>query len=146
MRERAIAIATTGGVSAKLAAAGATVAVMAGGAIGATQTPTHPRRHRARHVAGVAASTPRVPVPASVALARAASVDDEGRSGSRAQTTVRRPERREPGGFAFLGVPGGSAKPAASATAAHAASVGQAPAPPRRSAALPQKGGGPFSP
>jgi RNA polymerase sigma factor (sigma-70 family) len=145
VRERTVQLLAGGGVAAKVAAGVATVAVIAGGTIGATRVLEHtPAHHQA----------PRHAIVASLPAAAAAPPDQPSRSTLRAiaQTEPRRRaiprerpsprpatsgtasqssgEQREPGGFAYLGVPTTTAA-APPAETAHVAS---------------QSGGGPFSP
>jgi RNA polymerase sigma factor (sigma-70 family) len=122
VRERAAEI-LAGGGGAKLALAGvATVAVIAGGTIGATHALEHPQTRHHQHTLPIAAS----PVPAArtadmvlgptTPLTGTSSPKHAGRTPSHRATASPRHEprravplaqgtRREPGGFAFLGVP-----------------------------------------
>jgi RNA polymerase sigma factor (sigma-70 family) len=152
VRERTIAMLATGGAGAKLAAAGASVVVLAGGTIGASgvlrHAPTRPRHARRvtrphpqpaaqrseAHTATIA------PTTASVGAGRAvlATVN---------QASSKRAKHQEATGFGFLGVPDNeqhspsraSAASANTTTTQHAGSQSQSPAPA-------QRGGGPFSP
>lgn len=151
VRERVIAAAAGSGVAAKLAAGAATVALVAGGTLGAShlQSGHHETKRQTRvgrvthHPAPVAAGAADGPVPAPVAATPPPPAPSPTRS-----TTVT-PRSREPGGFAFLGVP--AASTARTPTRAQAASTlprETTEAPPHR-AATPnehQTGGGPFSP
>ncbi len=163
IRERTIAIVASGGVAAKMAAAGATVVVIAGGALGATHELA--AQHRAPRDLGRVASRPHarsqsVSPSTSAAVVPTstprASTSTPLRSVSKrsSSTSGHAVTRRETGGFGFLGVP--SSAPARS-NEAHAASVspaGKRPlsAPegsgsPKSSAPEPrQSGGGAFSP
>jgi len=151
VRERAVALLAGGGVGAKVAAGVATVAVIAGGAIGARHVIEAPGGHHSHHgspgVVGVSRG-PATPLDLLQApLAPLAGV------GARRVAHTSRPKRRaspghvvgsprqvtghavsaqrEPGGFAYLGVPTGTSAPA------------QAPEPAQTAA---QGGGGAFSP
>jgi DNA-directed RNA polymerase specialized sigma24 family protein len=147
LRERVIATATSTGVAAKLAAGAATVAVIAGGTITATRPANHPHRTRGHHR--------RVTRPAAQATAAATPQDAQAPAISTASTpagtrggTPRAKHPREPGGFAFLGVPAASATPAPARArvASTAPQTQREPAPRKHGESLPQKGGGPFSP
>lgn len=152
VRERAAALLAGGGVSGKIAAGVVTVAAIAGGTIGATRALEHPRAHHPRHA--VQSPIAIVPVPAATpaALVQAPSAPLTGTRpyrATRAQATTRRssPRRtfpsahrtvplatsaqREPGGFAYLGVPTNTSAPASTATSARPAT---------------HSSGGPFSP
>jgi RNA polymerase sigma factor (sigma-70 family) len=139
VRERVIATATGSGVAAKLAAGAATVAVIAGGTLSSSRPQS--RGHRsgkpqaraamlAPRVAGASTAGQEPPVT-STYPAPATTHSGGAREAARP---------REPGGFAFLGVPAGNATPPP--TRARVAST----RPQSHSEPLPQKGGGPFSP
>ena len=142
VRERALAMLAGGGVGAKVAAGVVTVGVIAGGAV-ATHVlgPSHAPHVATRAVAvprsatlaghpltaaPTAASTQRVPTSTRRASTRHAP------SATHPRPTVNASGQREPGGFAYLGVPTSTSTPSA---AAHVASASQG-----------QSGGGPFSP
>ncbi|MFI4984913.1 MAG: RNA polymerase sigma factor [Solirubrobacterales bacterium] len=146
VRERAAALVAGGGATAKVIAAGVATVAVVGGTIGAShvldQAPAQ-HRHPARAVATPAPSTTAAPpVAATTRAAPGARPHQSGRSshgGRRPAHAVSRTYNgaasgasvtREPGGFAYLGVPTGSTT-AAPSTSAHTAS---------------QSGGGPFSP
>jgi len=148
VRERAAALLAGGGVTAKVAAGVATVAVIAGGTIGAARVldhrPAHPHRP-SRGMAGIApataiASPAALPVAAPAAAPRYQAQHDaqrQQRGGpGRVVSTVGRSGQsgtgvqREPGGFAYLGVPSETSRGGAPGSAHSAA----------------QSGGGPFSP
>jgi hypothetical protein len=152
VRERAVALLAGGGVGAKVAAGVLAVGVIAGGTV-ATHVLEHspaPHRHHAASTAALAprnAAAPSRPLsalaPAPFNGAARPRVHTSGGGGSRHaagrhKTSVHRTaivdaaDVREPGGFAYLGVP---QERAASAATAHAASVSED-----------QSGGGPFSP
>jgi RNA polymerase sigma factor (sigma-70 family) len=147
MRERGAAL-LAGGASAKLAAGVATVAVIAGGAIGATHALEHSQRHSDR---GTARRKPVTPTPQSTTPVTAplapsegpAHVEAQGRPQSQRGPTEGQAasHRREPGGFAYLGVPSGT-PPAARASSASAGGGGSSSG----SRQAEQRGGGPFSP
>ncbi len=154
VREGAVAVLASGGAAAKLAAGVATVAVIAGGTIGATRVlhgPREPERHRA------AARHSRRANQASTAAASAAAGSGQPRS----QTPLRAENRHagtsstgahhdEPGGFGFLGVPTRANPRPTTSAPARIASVGspsgQAGATNTNGAQEEQRGGGPFSP
>jgi RNA polymerase sigma factor (sigma-70 family) len=138
VRERAIAVLTGSGVAAKVATGVVTVAVIAGGTIGVTHVLEHPPAHHRHHATPSAAATPSE--TSTVAqLVEASPAPSLGASGHRTVHPPRRPRpsapgrvlaathhasrpsaasQREPGGFAYLGVPTGSA-PEQAHTAAH---------------------------
>ena len=149
VRERAVALLAGSGASAKLAAGVVTAAVITGGAISATHALTHQPPSRPHHAGFHATSPQRVydaldiaqhrPAPA-VITARGPRVDKPSsrvrlpRSpGHVVVVTPPRssssPTRREPGGFAYLGVP-----------------TPRAPAPPVQAATSTSHDGGPFGP
>jgi DNA-directed RNA polymerase specialized sigma24 family protein/predicted anti-sigma-YlaC factor YlaD len=146
-RERAVALLAGGGASVKLAAGIATVAVIAGGTITARALEHHPRA--ARHTAQVTQRANRPvevtdPAPAAAApvtlphasprvvVARRRSAPGHVVTIAHAASTATSANRREPGGFAYLGVP--TSKPAPT------------PAQPAAQTATATHTGGPFSP
>jgi RNA polymerase sigma factor (sigma-70 family) len=159
VRERALALLASGGATAKLAAGVATVAVIAGGTIGATHALEHPpsQPHRAvhRHASSVAqpSNAARVANAASATDAQANLQVSEQRPVVRSrpvhsQATSASGEQREPGGFSYLGVPSTGPPPASAPVRASSASVSSAAEP---SAGKPagdeqEQEGGPFSP
>jgi RNA polymerase sigma factor (sigma-70 family) len=153
VRETAAALLAGGGVAAKLAAGVATVVVIAGGTIGATRALEHPpARHR--HAASVGdVSTPARP-PVLPAEAAASGYEGPARvwrrhdsaARSRSAEGAHTPSKAEPGGFAFLGVPGGAATHASEPARAETASSGGAREGGAGGAEAPARGGGPFSP
>jgi hypothetical protein len=140
VRERAAALLTGSGVAAKVATGVVTVAVIAGGAV-ATHVlhhPPAPAHHRAGPSAAETARGPAAPAQ----LISASPAPSLGASGQRTVHTSRRPRRsspgrvlvgthqtsrlsaagqREPGGFAYLGVPTGTSAPASAPEQAHTA-------------------------
>ena len=149
-RERALAMLASAGASAKLAAGVATVAVFAGGTIGATHALQHPRSRSHRAVdrrATLAERASSVAEPASVAEQQVSARDREQSAVPRAQPqrSDARNEQREPGGFSYLGVPSASPPTASAPVRASRASVGQ-PSAGNASGGEQQQGGGPFSP
>jgi RNA polymerase sigma factor (sigma-70 family) len=149
VRERAVAMLASGGAAAKLAAGVATVAVIAGGAIGARSALQHPRAHPQRRLASPAVASARPSSPPAMAsrLGGEQGPHDSGAE-ARAQPQTQpvghaASGRREPGGFAYLGVPSASAShasgPARAASAGTGAGAGSA-------SGEEQRGGGPFSP
>ncbi len=159
IREGAVATLAGGGVAAKLAAGAATVAVLAGGTIGATHALQHPQRHpRGASKAGRTPRATAAPTPGAasavdpVAHASADAVSERVRS-ARSQRGGGRTSRpaHEPGGFAYLGVPTRSASGPSEQTRASAASTDTATGTTSSSSASggggsEQRGGGPFSP
>jgi|SRR5271166_763734 len=156
VRERVIAAAAGGGVAAKLAAGAATVAIIAGGTLGASHLQAH--RHKgSRHVArsarltGAAAASARSARSANPAVATASGprTVPSRRTGGQVAS-----HPREPGGFAFLGVPAAhseaGARAQAASTSAPEASGPQRPSEAPKASAVSahesQTGGGPFSP
>jgi RNA polymerase sigma factor (sigma-70 family) len=146
VRERAAALLTGGGIGAKAAAGVLTVAVIAGGAV-ATRVLDHPPAHHPHHAAPGAAATPSASA-APAQLLGASPAPSLGASVKRTRRTTRHPRlsgpgrvltgihhasrpsaagQREPGGFAYLGVPTGASAPEPAHTAANSS-------------------GGPFSP
>jgi RNA polymerase sigma factor (sigma-70 family) len=161
VRERAIAILASGGAAAKLAAAGATVAVIAGGAIGASHALEHPKprghtRATTRRTATAAAPTP----PTADTLTpvedtpQAAADQAASRRQNQPAASSASKHAREPGGFAYLGVPASSAASTSEQDRASAASVNTASTTTNTSTnnaaksggETEQRGGGPFSP
>ena len=143
VREGTIALLASGGAAVKLAAATATVAVLAGGAIGATHALQHKPPHVNRPRAATQAATRLVrPVvgatsaPITAVTPPHAQAKQSTRSSARDAATG----QHEPRGFAYLGVP---AATASRSEPAHAAALTSTPV--RRSEGA-QRGGGPFSP
>jgi DNA-directed RNA polymerase specialized sigma24 family protein len=151
VRERAVALLAGGSVGAKVAVGVVTVGVLAGGAVATHVLEQSPSPHR-RHVARSAAAAPRA-APATGRLLSAAPAASLSTSVHRRVQTSRRPHhpssrrvlastrrtnstsatgQREPGGFAYLGVPTSTSPPSTSAQAA--------------STSAHQSGGGQFSP
>jgi RNA polymerase sigma factor (sigma-70 family) len=143
VRESAAAMLAGGGVAAKVAAGVATIAVIAGGTIDATRVLDHTTAHHPAHALAAAgpqtdAQTrePSLPAQRAISQVERAPRAPEHRRHSTPQSTRPRTtapstgSQHEPGGFAYLGVPTGTA-PAARTETAHVAS---------------QSGGGPFSP
>jgi RNA polymerase sigma factor (sigma-70 family) len=148
VRERAAALIAGGGTAAKLAA---TVVVVAGGTIGATHvldsgTSARDRHLAARHTPPIRqgsaipspsssppiveqAATPRNQVSRAKGGGKRSAARPTLSSGHRAGSS-QSPGQREPGGFAYLGVPTSTPRSAPSAPAQIAS----------------QSGGGPFSP
>lgn len=156
VRERAVALLAGSGASAKLAAGVMTVAVIAGGTLTATHALEHHSDTRPpSHAATRANTTTRTTEPVDfTAPAPAPSMSAPPR---RSPHPVRRahpnspghvvtiahsasshgtPTRREPGGFAYLGVP----------TSTPAPTLAPAPAPAQQPAQTATHTGGPFSP
>jgi RNA polymerase sigma factor (sigma-70 family) len=142
VRERAVELVATGGVTAKLAAGVATVAVIAGGTIGATHV-LDQRSPQHRHLtprSAPAAQAPLAPL-ADTGAPRPSPSSPQDRPfgpGHAALVAQGSPQpsagtRREPGGFAFLGVPTGRA-------------VSGVTAQPARAHSATRSSGGPFSP
>jgi RNA polymerase sigma factor (sigma-70 family) len=151
VRERAVALLAGGGVGAKVAVGVVTVGVIAGGAVAThvlQQTPVS-HHHAAQGPAAAARAGAPTPQPLSAppiaALSTSAhprvhtSIRPPKRRASHRHATSTRPaagssavEQREPGGFAYLGVPTSTSTPTGSARVA--------------SASEGQSGGGPFSP
>jgi RNA polymerase sigma factor (sigma-70 family) len=152
VRERAIALLAGGGVGAKVAAGVVAVSVIAGGAVATHVLEQSPAPHR-HHAPRSAAAAPRE-VPATGRLLSAAPAASLSTSSHRSVHTSRHPRhasprrvlgtthratrssaagQREPGGFAYLGVPTGTA--GARSEPAHVASTSEG-----------QSGGGPFTP
>jgi RNA polymerase sigma factor (sigma-70 family) len=145
-RERAAALLAGGGATAKLAAAALTAAVIAGSTIAATHTPTRQQPPRSRaHALAVPATRPvafvQTPLAPFTIIAahhapRVRRRLAPGRVVAIPHPAHRHPATREPGGFAYLGVP-------ATGTAAAATST-QASAPPATPTGT--QTGGPFNP
>jgi DNA-directed RNA polymerase specialized sigma24 family protein len=151
-RERAAALLAGSGAAAKVAATVATVAVIAGGTVVATsgQSHTAPRRSHPTPASAAPAARPNTTVshPTATRLVsptkpRRAAAHRTGRRGRFApgHAVIRHPRpspatsasaQREPGGFAYLGVPTTSSAPIQPAHTARASGG--------------QSGGGPFSP
>jgi len=146
VRERAAALLAGGGMAAKVAAGVATVAVIAGGTIGA-HVLDHGTLARHRHLGSPSVTAPSaVPSPLSARppVRREATASHQASRASRhgvrstsrhlvsshGPTSSQASDQREPGGFAYLGVPTATSA-SAPAEAAHTAS---------------QSGGGPFTP
>ena len=151
VRERAVALLAGGGVGAKVAVGVVTVGVLAGGAVATHVLEQSPSPHR-HHVARSAAAAPRA-APATGRLLSAAPAASLSTSVHRRVQTSRRPHhsssrrvlastrrtnstsaagQREPGGFAYLGVPTNTSPASTSAQAASTSAL--------------QSGGGQFSP
>jgi RNA polymerase sigma factor (sigma-70 family) len=149
VRERAVAVLAGGGVGAKVAVGVVTVGVIAGGAV-ATHVLEHGPAPHSHQLARSAAAAPpagqflSAPPPATLSTSAHRSVHTPGRTrqrragahrsggGSRRAATASAAEQREPGGFAYLGVPTVTSAPSAPARVA--------------SASEDQSGGGAFSP
>jgi RNA polymerase sigma factor (sigma-70 family) len=165
IREGAVATLAGGGVAAKLAAGAATVAVLAGGTIGATHALQHAERRTSRPAK--ANRTPRATPPATRPAAGTVEPVEQAPADAAAEhARLKRSQRaqgrksasaHEPGGFAYLGVPTRSASGAGEHTRADTASVDTAPATTSSSSSSSsgnaatgeggeQRGGGPFSP
>ncbi len=157
VRERALALAATGGAGVKVATGVATVVAVAGGTFTVGAAAHHTRHHRTRPRAASAASTL---APEATPLAAVASAATAPEPAVRLQrhTTSRPAPAHEPGGFAYLGVAAsGSGSERASAASApprsaRIAQAGEASSPPSEQGTThaeggyPQHGGGPFSP
>jgi RNA polymerase sigma factor (sigma-70 family) len=141
VRERAAALLAGGGVSAKVALTVATVAVVAGGTIGAKTELQQPRAHHGHHTLQSTAPVPQVTagrtelVQTPLTPITAASTHHAQPARQRHRSTPRHlapPARRvtgldastqrEPRGFAYLGVPTGASAPVSSPEQAHTAS------------------------
>jgi len=150
VRERAVALLAGSSIGAKVGVGVVTVAVIAGGAV-ATHVLDHPPAPDRHHAAPSAPAALRATAP-STRLLSALPAASLGTSVHRSVHTSRRPRRsrpgrvlanthpasmtsaagqREPGGFAYLGVPTGTSAPASAPEQAHTAA---------------QSGGGAFSP
>jgi RNA polymerase sigma factor (sigma-70 family) len=133
-REGPVALLATGGVTAKVAATVATVVVVAGGTTAGVVLDHGghaEHRHTARHVvsqheAQTASAPSTMPImggTAGAVQARSTSPIGAGRtSSSRGARAVASNAHREPGGFAYLGVPSSSGSAVASAASAHVSS------------------------
>ncbi len=150
IRERAVSVLAGGGVGAKVAAGLLAAGVIAGGAVATHVLQRAPLSHR--HVAPAAAAAPptapTVQTPSELPAASASTrvrprvdatphsrprgVGTRQAAGARRTTTAGILGQREPGGFAYLGVPASTGTPSGSARVA--------------SAAEGEAGGGPFSP
>ncbi len=166
IREGAVATLAGGGVAAKLAAGAATVAVLAGGTIGATHALRHPQRqtHRPRNAtrSGRAGAASRLPTASAVEPVEQAPTDAAGEharlAGSQGAEPRKSGSAHEPGGFAYLGVPArspsGPGEPARASTASTDTPAGVSTASGTAtggtagsaSGESEQRGGGPFSP
>jgi RNA polymerase sigma factor (sigma-70 family) len=146
-REGAIALLASGAGAAKLAAAGASIAVLAGGTLGVTHVlegGSHTSRSNHRASSRARSSRPAVTpaVPAGAAVPGGPATDVSGRGSS---VHEHGGGSSEPGGFAYLGVPGGRGE--SRATPARTAATQQPSAPaPQGGASRGSSGGGPFSP
>jgi RNA polymerase sigma factor (sigma-70 family) len=158
LRERALALLAGSGATAKLTTGLVTIAVLAGGALTATHALEHHHAPAARPSTTPAASVARTSAPMDFAMpapapplspqrylrpaATTAStpLNGPGRVVANPHTTTGRPaqRRREPGGFAYLGVPTSTPTPP-SAPAPVSPAVQQPPETARQT-------GGPFSP
>jgi DNA-directed RNA polymerase specialized sigma24 family protein len=144
VRERATALLLGTGAAAKLAVGVATVAVIAGSTIGATTVLNHKPTHHHQHHAATQAATPQpdsaisAPPIAEPPAPRTQTHHQQRAASPAHQRAVRRAVprsvsptvQREPGGFAYLGVPtepSSTSPPAAARTASNSS-------------------GGPFSP
>ncbi len=147
VRERAAALLAAGGATAKLAAGVATVAVIAGGTIGATHALEHRPAHHHQHTPASATGASRPPTTALITATVAPSDQAPTHTGNE-RTPRPQPhpaeghapgQRREPGGFAYLGVPSGTppqpSPPARATTATVSGGSGSG-----------ERAGGPFSP
>jgi RNA polymerase sigma factor (sigma-70 family) len=163
-RERTIALLAGGGTSAKLAAGLVTVAVITGSTLSATHAldehPHHrPRQPATAQAANLASTTERVafaqPKPAQAAITTVSSPppprsqtpphpDSPAHDEAANQNPVESTEtRREPGGFAYLGVPNNTPTPTPAQPTPTPAST-PTPAPVQQSRQTTT--GGPFSP
>jgi len=154
VRERAAALLTGSGITAKVATTVATVAVIAGGTIGIKHALQHPPARHPHHSTPSAITTPSATGPAT-GLVGAAFVPPIGASVHRTVHTPRRPHhsspgrvltatrpasrpsaasQHEPGGFAYLGVP---------TTTSASSTPASAPEQPHTAV---HSSGGPFSP
>jgi len=138
VRERAAALLASGGAAAKIAAGVATVAVVATGTIAThVLAPQPPAHHRASPPTPVVATPHLLTIPRTLAAstpalraARPVTVEHRHRRATPHARDTTVVSQREPGGFAYLGVPSDGSS-SNSSTPAKAAS---------------QSGGGPFSP
>ncbi|MGO8906642.1 MAG: sigma-70 family RNA polymerase sigma factor [Solirubrobacteraceae bacterium] len=153
IRERGAAMLLSGGAAAKLAAAGATVAVIAGGAIGATHALEHPAHHPRRRIEVTQPVRNGPPLGSPVAgpvTPRAQETQGAGsEQGRRQESHTAEPravsQPHEPGGFSYLGVPSGTAAQRSAPARASSASAGTPPSA-GGGGEDEQRGGGPFSP
>jgi RNA polymerase sigma factor (sigma-70 family) len=147
VRERAVALLAGGGAGAKIVAGAVTVGVLAGGAVAThvlEPSPPAKHRHTAHHASPPEPSSREASVPPTLAAPRTSARGSvkssrrhraSNRHSSSARRQVARSSndgQREPGGFAYLGVPLNTT----SAPAARVASSGSEG----------QHGGGQFSP
>jgi len=161
IRERAITMVVSGGAAAKIAAGAATVAVLAGGTIGATHALETSRKasHRSASQRRPGESAPKrggiaAPVLSSATTSTSVTTVPGARGTPRPQgdSAQRRSAAgpREPGGFAFLGVPSTAPKVPAPASAATATATATAKPSRQRSGEATESAragtGGPFSP
>lgn len=152
VRERTLGMLASAGAGAKLAAGVATVAAIAGGTIGATHALAPPVSHsHARRAAPARASSSRARTSTAGQEASAAQASEQAtvtQARGSASHSSGMPERREPGGFAYLGVPSASGPRASAQARASSASVaGTSRSSVRQArASEQQRGGGPFSP
>lgn len=151
-RERAVALLLSGGAGAKLAAAGATAVVIAGSTIGASGvlTPSHRTKGHAHHTRAAALSVStndESTAAGSGEVPQATSNNPARTAGSRPHTGTARRRSTEPGGFAFLGIPGRQDTTSGTARASTASANPQAEWLSRTAhREPPQSGGGAFSP
>ncbi len=150
VRERVLATLATGAGAGKLAAGVATVAVIAGGTIGATHTLRHHHTHHPHTAPRPAASIART--AAGTGSAASATGQQQPvphtQTARRTATSTRGAHEQQTGGFSYLGVPVHDTTSESAATQdASAASAGR-PAHTEQPAtgAAGQRGGGPFSP
>lgn len=144
LRERAIALLAGAGAAGKVAATVVTVTVIAGGTLGATHVLEHRPPHHHHRASHSAAARPR----ASSSQAELAGASLEPSLGANSQGAVHTPtperraspghvvpithrasapsrtNQREPGGFAYLGVPTGTSIPQNAPEPAHTAARG----------------------
>jgi DNA-directed RNA polymerase specialized sigma24 family protein len=152
VRERALAMVVGGGAAVKVAAGAATVAVLAGGTIGASDVLQAQRVHHRRHARTSSAAlhgSAREPETPPTLRARTASVAPAPRAARQTSNQGNNSHRRaprEPGGFAFLGVPTSARAPRvpSSRTATMSRATGTTSS--VAVSADRQSGGGPFSP
>lgn len=156
LRERAATLLAGGGVAGKLAAGVATVALIAGGTIGATRALQHhaarsEAAHAPRREANVDSSSLDSHSAAAIAAAvHAIASSHTAPAAAKARNAGRASGQREPGGFAYLGVPNQASKPPRSQRASVAGTdpvePPQQPAPQSTPEGEDQHGGGPFTP
>jgi RNA polymerase sigma factor (sigma-70 family) len=136
VRDRAAALLFGGGAGAKVAVGVVTVAVIAGGTLGATHVLDHPGAPRHDRASQPAVEIPRA-TPQPVNLLRVPAAPFTGVSARRAVHVSARPRQsspghalssagrrsvqREPGGFAYLGVPTGASPQSSAPEPAHTA-------------------------